>query len=329
VERINRVLEGVVDVEVEWHGHDLQGRVGEHTVQCKVTRLSQVLKTEAAVTPYTDESGRSVVTQCFHVPFTILDTNECSLPPTHPMRHQCHASSICVNTIGSYECLCPAQDASRNPAPGTTVKEEHENSFWALADADRNAWERAVNRTSLTTCPGAAFTHGCCPVRGHSKDGAACRLAFACPTDPCRAGHDDCAARATCERAASPLAQPTNYHCTCPLGYMGNGHACRATIDRMPPAPKVMFDGVTPTEETVKQNYYCDCTRPVVDACSGFPACQGEFVVCAVCVCCVCVCAVCVCVCMLCRPSRCCCCRCRCDKDGLAPRVPEKKRTHT
>ena len=39
-----------------------------------------------------------------------------------------------------------------------------------------------------------------------------------------------------------------------------------------------MFDGVTPTEETVKNDYYCDCTKPVLDACSGFPPCKGEFV---------------------------------------------------
>jgi hypothetical protein len=57
---------------------------------------------------------------------------------------------------------------------------------------------------------------------------------------------------------------------------MGNGHKCVPGIDRMPPAPKVMFDGVTATEDTIKQNFYCDCTTPVVDACSGFPTCQGE-----------------------------------------------------
>jgi hypothetical protein len=55
---------------------------------------------------------------------------------------------------------------------------------------------------------------------------------------------------------------------------MGNGHACRPGIDAKP-EPKVMFDGVTPTDETLKHNYYCGCTTPVIDACAGFPPCKG------------------------------------------------------
>lgn len=274
VERVNRVLEGVVDVEVEWHGDDLQGRVGEHTVQCKVTRLSEVVPEDANILSYTDDSGRTVVTQCFHVPFTILDTNECTLPVGHAMRHQCHSSTICVNTIGAYECLCPRDDSSLNPPPGTTVKNE---AFWdEIVAEQRNEWEVAFNRTSRTTCPSRASTHDCCKGRVHAKDGAACRQAFRCPVDPCGGGAvtaHDCAASAECVRTPSPVQHP-NFRCQCPEGLLGNGHTCRPGIDPTP-EPKVMFDGVTPTEETVKQNYFCDCTKPVIDACSGFPACSG------------------------------------------------------
>jgi hypothetical protein len=62
---------------------------------------------------------------------------------------------------------------------------------------------------------------------------------------------------------------------------MGNGHACRPGIDAKP-EPKVMFDGVTPTDETLKHNYYCGCTTPVIDACAGFPPCKGHNEICAV-----------------------------------------------
>jgi hypothetical protein len=62
---------------------------------------------------------------------------------------------------------------------------------------------------------------------------------------------------------------------------MGNGKACRPGIDA-PPQPKVMFDGVTPTALTVKNNFYCGCTKPKVDACSGFPPCQGKHEICTV-----------------------------------------------
>jgi len=42
----------------------------------------------------------------------------------------------------------------------------------------------------------------------------------------------------------------------------------------------LMFDGVTPTALTVKNNYYCGCTKPKIDACSGFPPCQGKHEIC-------------------------------------------------
>jgi hypothetical protein len=57
---------------------------------------------------------------------------------------------------------------------------------------------------------------------------------------------------------------------------MGNGHKCRDGIDPMP-KPMVKFDGVTPTDETKKNDMYCSCTKPIVDPCAGFPKCEGMF----------------------------------------------------
>lgn len=272
VERVNRVLDGVVDVEVEWKGADLHGRVGEHIVQCKVTRLASALS-PGSLEPqaiFTDDGGRDVTTQCFHVPFSILDTNECTLPRGHAMRHACHESSLCVNTIGSYECLCPA--ANKGESPSGTVNE----SFWqALAGQERGPWDLSFQLASRSSCPAKASTHGCCPERVHTPDGEMCHAAFRCPVDPCESNStNDCSSSASCARKESPLDTP-NYECQCPTGLMGNGLKCRKGVDPVP-EPKVMFDGVTPTELTVKNNYYCDCTKPVVDACSGFPPCKSK-----------------------------------------------------
>lgn len=274
------VLEGVVDVEVEWTGGDLHGQVGEHFVQCKVTRLADAVTDGSRSTGdsemFLDDEGRNVVTQCFHVPFSILDTNECMLPNGHPMQHLCHETALCINTIGSYECLCPRIDDD------TVLPETADEGFWTeLANQDRDAWERSFDSTSQTSCPAMVSTHGCCPDRVHTSssskkgDGSSCRANFRCPRDPCNedtSTQNTCSAKATCTRKETPLEHP-DYECHCPEGTMGNGRKCR--MGDAKPEPKVKFDGTTPTELTVKNNYYCDCTKPVVDACDGFSPCKG------------------------------------------------------
>lgn len=277
MEKVNRVLDGVVDVEVEWTGADLHGHVGQHIVECKVTRLASVVSEDQLKDVSIDDEGRKVTSQCFHVPFTVLDTNECTLPESHPLRHQCQAPSICVNTIGSYECLCPKLDNTNEQeelSKGATPKD----SFWqdfASSQATRTPWELSFNSTSRTSCPSHGSTRDCCPAKAHSSEGKDCRKRFRCPVDPCGSNQNDCAPTANCVRAVSPQALP-NHKCDCPKGLMGNGKICRPGIDATPD-PKVTFDGVTPTELTIKNNYYCGCTKPTVDACSGFPPCKGTF----------------------------------------------------
>jgi hypothetical protein len=275
VGRVNQVLDGVVDVEVEWTGGDLHGRVGEHVVQCKVTRLVEVIPgTVNEQHVYRDDRGRDVATQCFHVPFTIKDTDECVLRTGHPMRHQCQAPAQCINTIGSYECICPTLDSKMPPIHTNT-------EFWALINAqERSPWELSFNTSIRSSCPSKPSTYGCCPPQGDTKDGSSCRASFRCPTDPCLSAQDnDCSPKATCARKSNPVSSP-NFLCLCQEGLMGNGRKCRPNDPK--PEPKVMYDGVTPTEQTVKANFYCDCTKPIVDACSGFPPCKEKHEVCTV-----------------------------------------------
>eukprot|EP00522_Entomoneis_paludosa_P006402 CAMPEP_0172452704 /NCGR_PEP_ID=MMETSP1065-20121228/10284_1 /TAXON_ID=265537 /ORGANISM="Amphiprora paludosa, Strain CCMP125" /LENGTH=900 /DNA_ID=CAMNT_0013204809 /DNA_START=144 /DNA_END=2846 /DNA_ORIENTATION=- len=276
VERVNQVLEGVVNVEVGYHGEDLHGKVGEHLVKCEVTRLASALADNIEDLTFVDEMGRKVITQCFEVPFTILDTNECTLPLHHPMRHQCQSPAVCVNTNGSYDCVCPRMGESGGKYPSGTV----EDQFWVdLAAEDRSPWEVSFNSSSRTSCPSMASTHGCCSARTNTNDAKNCRASFQCPNNPCNSAHE-CASSASCVLEHDPNSAKT-YHCQCPDGLMGNGHKCRPGVDPKP-EPKVRFDGITPTEKTVKNNFYCDCTPPVVDACAGFPPCKGKHEVCIV-----------------------------------------------
>eukprot|EP00934_Nitzschia_sp_Nitz4_P001950 Nitzschia sp. Nitz4//scaffold76_size158648//60033//68082//NITZ4_002544-RA/size158648-processed-gene-0.238-mRNA-1//1//CDS//3329557839//1950//frame0 len=275
VEKVNRVLDGVVDVEVEWTGAELHGRVGERFVKSTVTRLASVVASDSL--PVSEDSyGRKVTTQCFLVPFTILDTNECTLPPKHPMRHKCPASAMCVNTIGSYECVCPLLSADDSLSPGDTADE----GFWAaIKQQERSPWEQSFP-SSRSSCPNQASTHDCCPELAHTTEGQKCRARFHCPSDPCGSpDHNECADSAICVRANKPTDLPA-YTCQCPEGLMGSGKTCKASDPK--PQPMLMFDGETPTELTVKNNYYCGCTKPQIDACSGFPPCKAKHEVCTV-----------------------------------------------
>ena len=306
VERVNRELNGVVDVEVLFTGSEIHRRVGKHTVQCSVTRLLSTAEgsteddenaTDADVVPADldfqtkgkDEQGRDVVTQCFLVPFTILDVDECNLPHGHILRHQCAEPAMCVNTQGSYECLCPSSqenhlDISLASSEDDTVVSRFWNDIAQSEITTRFPWEKSLSSTKKSSCPAKASTHDCCDSNAHSDDGSTCRSQFKCPVDPCiKSGKDgnNCVSGATCVKAETPLDLPS-YTCECPSGLMGNGHECRRGIDVMPPAPKVKFDGVTPTDETVQNRFYCGCTKPIIDHCSGYDKCTGKNEMCAV-----------------------------------------------
>jgi len=188
----------------------------------------------------------------------------------HVMRHRCGEPAVCVNTQGSYECVCPLQ--------GFQIPQVVGDAFWDGMEKDagaRGAWDLSLGSSLQSTCPSRSSTHGCCDDDAQGGDGSSCRAGFKCPIDPCHSSDTNtCVASSTCQRSNDPLDQP-QYSCLCPDGLMGNGHKCRRGIDATP-IPKLNFDGVTPTDETKKNNMYCGCTKPIVDPCAGFPKCEGE-----------------------------------------------------
>lgn len=292
VEKVNRELEGVVDVEVLFTGGDMYDRVGNHNVNCSVTRLLSAVTLEkqqqSSSTSFSsttleydkkhvDDLGRHVISQCFQIEFTILDVDECKLPIGHVMRHQCVTPSLCINTFGSYECLCPQIKDTTNQEDIPKVITA-DSVFWArIIQQKQQASSSFLWDVSLpsSSCPLTPTTHGCCDTNAHSIEGSTCRSLFACPIDPCStSGINDCDLHATCKRSDNPMDKP-NYICECIDGLMGNGHKCRTGIDPKP-KPMVMFDGITPTFETTQHGLYCGCSKPIIDPCSGFPKCEGK-----------------------------------------------------
>lgn len=271
-------------MDVNWSGVDIQRVVGDHSVHATVTRILPSSNTEV--------DGRETVTQCFIIPFKILDTNECTLPVGHTMRHRCRDPSVCVNTIGSYECLCPfvsqSDDAAENKIDPLT---EHNQSmtpsedFWikvAQSTAIRTPWDLSLSLTS-SVCHQLPSTKGCCGIDAHTVSGRDCRSSFRCPIDPCNKNSTGypCNQLAECRRSDSPLGSVSSLHtCVCPPKTIGNGKKCRPGIDPIP-QPKVGFDGITPTSDTLQNlETYCGCTVPTIDPCSGFPPCSHKNEIC-------------------------------------------------
>ena len=281
VDKINRDVKGVVDVEVNWSGAELHKRVGEHVVKCTVTRSTAANAndeeegedTDGQSTTYDgEEQQQKLVSQCFEVPFTILDVNECTVPPSSSMVHQCPPPSICVNTLGSYECLCPSEattTSATNINHGLDIieailKDEQfipDGNFWQKLNEltmNKSPWELSLGSSSESSCPNMSSTHSCCEEDGHSKEGRECRSSFHCPVDPCgdsidvaaknnrggggattTRGKQQVGSTTTANCASNAICQRTptplskpNYQCVCPPGLFGNGHACDVRNER-------------------------------------------------------------------------------------------------
>lgn len=256
--KINSDVTNVMGINVEWGGNEIHRRVGERLVRSSVTRLTSV------------NGEEQTVTQCFEVPFTILDVDECT--EVGEWGHACHETSVCVNTDGSYECVCPLLSGGMGAV--LSNGQVADDKFWMeLEQQSRTSWEVSYATSSQSSCPDQSSTFQCCDADGHSSEGARCRSNFHCPVDPCL--HHKCASNAQCRRE-TPTSHP-QYSCICPEGTMGNGMEC---MKRDPIVPKVKFDGVTATEETemlLAKGLICGCAKPVIDVCSGVK-CDGELV---------------------------------------------------
>jgi hypothetical protein len=82
----------VIRVNIEYEGEALSGKIGKYEVIAYLSRRQ-------------DGTG-GVVHECRTIDYVIEDVNECLLG-----MDKCHDTTVCVNTIGSYECRCKQGDA--------------------------------------------------------------------------------------------------------------------------------------------------------------------------------------------------------------------------
>lgn len=90
--RLRVVHQFCAQVSILYSGSDVQGKeIGERKIKALIERVV----------------GSKVRHECLLVVYSVHDTDECTT--TNPAwKHQCHSSAECVNTMGSYECQCPA-----------------------------------------------------------------------------------------------------------------------------------------------------------------------------------------------------------------------------
>ncbi|MGE0789330.1 MAG: EGF domain-containing protein [Sandaracinaceae bacterium] len=126
----------------------------------------------------------------------------------------CVAIATCVDTPGNsavYTCLCPhAGYAGDGRSPGSGCTNINECA----------ANPCGPNGVSCTETPLGSWSapgYSCTCAAGYGFNGTTCVL-----QNECTAGTDDCVALATCNDPTTALG---DFTCTCPGGYVGNGHS--------------------------------------------------------------------------------------------------------
>ena len=147
--RLSDDFSSMTRVDLAYRGGDIRGVVGRHEVKVNVT-------TETV--------------ECVRIIFDVDDIDECTTGS--PAQHKCHGSSVCVNTMGSYECKCPD-----------------------------GAWAAMGN-----VCWGHSDTAECCERQCEDEcDGECikkCKGSFRCTDDPCDGA--ECPANSRCEPSDEP-----------------------------------------------------------------------------------------------------------------------------
>ncbi|XP_072017956.1 uncharacterized protein [Amphiura filiformis] len=161
------------------------------------------------------------------------DINECLTG-----QHDCHQRANCVNTEGSYQCVCQEGYAGDGKVcvrlDGRQCSDRPCFPLVECTDRELRDILRSPNWRSLSIIK--LFQCGACP-QGYEGDGEVCRN-----INECQRGIDNC------HRYANCIDNPGSFTCECSNGYAGDGRTCirldgRSCADR-PCFPNVVCQDV-------------------------------------------------------------------------------------
>ncbi|MBU1218552.1 hypothetical protein KKF34_04015 [Myxococcota bacterium] len=130
---------------------------------------------------------------CTGDPSVCTDIDECTLGT-----HNCSVNGTCVNTVGSFNCVCNVGYT------GATCSTDVDECTEGTDNCDTNA--------TCTNTPGS-FTCAC--NTGFTGSGTTCT-----DIDECALNTDNCDANASCTNT------PGSFTCACDPGYNGDGTSC-------------------------------------------------------------------------------------------------------
>lgn len=130
----------------------------------------------------------------------VSDKNECETQIIHP----CHPNTTCVNTQGSFKCICK-QGYHGNPNNCTDIDECSSNTHSCSPRAQ---------------CVNSNGSYSCRCIPGYHGNGYTCQDINECSSEK---SHN-------CHGNASCINQHGTYTCSCRNGFEGDGRNCTGKL---------------------------------------------------------------------------------------------------
>lgn len=185
---------------------NLKSEVGRYPILSTVTIMQDGLMKE----------------RCYEIVIDIQDTDECTLSYGHAWAHKCDASTVCVNTVGSYYCACHEGEFVV-PESGLPGSKTEITSKFCDNDACRSDFKCHSNSCAFSSCPDNSFceagqgpnSYSCVCLQGFRDVGG--QLTPHCVAHN-RCAHHKCPKGCSCDSATNKTVD--GYFCNPKPGHM-------------------------------------------------------------------------------------------------------------